>query len=77
MASKSGLGNEVSSRWQFAGFSQVSWYRLMRRASIAVHLFTLKCGMELYQKPIPRESWVMLQFLSQNGCSNFRMPEAP
>jgi hypothetical protein len=76
MASKSGLANEVSSRWQFAGFFQVSWYRLTHRASIAVHLFTSKCGMELYQKPIPRELWVTLLFHSQNGCSDFHMREA-
>jgi hypothetical protein len=77
MASKSGLANEVSSRWQFAGFFQVSWYRLTHRASIAVHLFTSKCGMELYQKLIPMESWVMLRFLWRNGCSDFHIREAP
>ena len=77
MASKNGLVSEVSSRWQFAGFFQVSWCRLTHRASIAVHLFTSKCGMELYQKPTRRELWGMLPFLSQNGRSDFHMHEAP
>jgi hypothetical protein len=48
MASKSGLASEDSNRWQFAGFFQVSWCKLMLHASIAVQQFTSKYGTEWY-----------------------------